>query len=98
MPTSGNPPPSPTYAEIGQALRALDGVPAKRLRELMNAIFEQAGTSPSSIDWSDPDCWIDARLAGDLQQLARKVWEESGRSVNPRYLYGHYAMISGLKL
>ncbi len=91
-------PPSPTYADIGHAVRVLDGVPAKRPRDLMNAIFEQAGSSPRSIDWSDPDRWIDERLAGDLRKLARKVWEESGKTLNPRYLYGHYAFINRLKL
>jgi restriction system protein len=91
-------PPSPTYADIGHAVRVLDGVPAKRLRDLMNAIFEQAGSWPRSIDWSDPDRWIDERLVGDLRKLARKVWEQSGKTLNPRYLYGHYAFINRLKL
>jgi restriction system protein len=45
----------------------LDGEPVKRVREMMKAIYEQAGT----VDWSEPDIWIDERLTGDLRTLAR---------------------------
>jgi hypothetical protein len=48
----------------------LDG---ERVRELMNAILDQAACAPPSLDWSDPGCWIDARLSGELRTLARKV-------------------------
>ncbi len=91
-------PPSPTIADIGNAIRVLDGEPAKRVRDLMNAIFEQAGSPQNQVDWSDPDRWIDARLAGELQTLARKIWEGSGKTINPRYLYGHHSYIHRLKL
>jgi restriction system protein len=91
-------PPSPTIADIGNAIRVLDGEPAKRVRDLMNAIFEQSGSLQDQVDWSDPDRWIDARLAGELQTLARKVWEGSGKTVNPRYLYRHHTYINRLKL
>ena len=91
-------PPSPTYAEIGVAVRVLDGAPAQRVRELMNTIFEQAGSPHSPLDWSDPDRWINERLAGELQTLARRIWDGSGKTLNPRYLYGHYAFINRLKL
>jgi hypothetical protein len=39
-------PPSPTYAEVGSAVRVLDGEPVKRVRNLMNTIFDQAGSAP----------------------------------------------------
>ena len=91
-------PPSPTYADIGNAIRVLDGEPVKRARDLMNAIFEQAGSPQTPVDWSDPHTWIDERLAGELRTLARKVWEGSGKTLNPRYLYGHYTFINRLKL
>jgi restriction system protein len=90
--------PSPTYAEIASALRVLDGEPVKRVRELMNTIFDQAGSAPPSFDWSDPERWIDARLPGDLQTLARKVWEDSGKALNPRHLYAPVALINRLRL
>ena len=75
----------PSYAEIGSVLRLLDGELIQRVRNLMNSIFDQAGCA--SVDWSEPDRWIDACLGGDLGALARKVWEGSGKAINPRYLY-----------
>jgi restriction system protein len=96
--SSGMAPPSPTYAEISNAVRLLDGVSARDVRELMNLIFEQATAALSTTDWSDPDRWIDQRLSGDLQMLARKIWDGSGKTLNPRYLYGHYVVINRLKL
>jgi len=47
--------PSPTYADIGHAIRALDGLPTKRVRALMTTIFEQAEPPQAAVDWSDPD-------------------------------------------
>jgi len=43
---SGHAPASPTYAEIGSTVRLLDGEPVKRVRNLMNTIFDQAGSAP----------------------------------------------------
>jgi restriction system protein len=91
-------PPSPTFAEIGSTLRVLDGEPVKRVRDLMNTIFDQAGSAPSSLDWSDPERWIDERLTGDLRALARKVWEGSGKALNPRHLYAQVVFINRLRL
>src|SRR6266849_8975249 len=92
-------PPSPTYAEIGSTVRVLDGEPVKRVRDLMNTIFDQAGSAaPPSLDWSDPERWIDERLTGDLQTLARKVWEGSGKALNPRHLYAQVVFINRLHL
>jgi restriction system protein len=91
-------PPSPTYAEIASAVRVLDGQPVKQVRELMNIIFDQAGSAPPSLDWSDPERWIDERLTGSLTALARKVWEGSGKTLNPRHLYAQVAFINRLRL
>ena len=86
----------PSYAEIGSVLRLLDGELIQRVRNLMNSIFDQAGCA--SVDWSEPDRWIDACLGGDLGALARKVWEGSGKAINPRYLYDPFTFISRLRL
>jgi hypothetical protein len=34
----------PPYADVEHAIRLLDGEPVKRVREMMKAIYEQAGT------------------------------------------------------
>lgn len=88
----------PTYADVGFAIRSLDGEPLRRVRDTMTAIYDQAGTPQSPVDWSDPDTWITERLTGDLQGLARKVWEGSKKTLNPRYLYGCYLFINRMKL
>ena len=97
-PAIASTPRSATYADIGHAVRLLEGEPAKRVRDMMTAIFEHAGTPQTPIDWSDPDTWIDARLSGDLRALARKVWDGSGKTLNPRYLYASYLFVTRLKL
>jgi restriction system protein len=74
----------------------LDGELIQRVRNLMNSIFDQAGGA--SVDWSEPDRWIDTRLGGELGALARKVWEGSGKAINPRYLYDPFTFISRLRL
>jgi restriction system protein len=86
------------YADVGHAIRLFDGEPVKRVRETMKAIYEQAGTPQSAVDWSDPDTWINERLSGELRALARKVWDGSGKTLNPRYLYGCYLFINKLNL
>jgi restriction system protein len=91
-------PPSPTLAEIGSAMRVLDGEPVKRVRDLMNTIFDQAGSAPPALDWSDPEQWIEERLTGDLRILARKVWQGSDKVINPRQLYAPVAFINRLRL
>jgi hypothetical protein len=88
----------PSYADLGMTVRLLDGVPARHVRAMMHAIFEHAGAARTTIDWSNPDIWISALLAGELRDLAIRVWKGSGGAINPRYLYGHYAFVSRLKL
>ncbi len=88
----------PTYADLGQAIRALDGEPVRRVRDMIKAVWDQTGTPQAPVDWSDPDTWINERLTGDLQALARKIWEGSKKTLNPRYLYDSYLFINRLNL
>ena len=89
---------SPSYADIGHAVRLLQGEPAKRVRAMMTEIFERSGSSENTIDWSDPERWIDIGLSGELRTLARKVWDGSGKALNPRYFYASYLVVTRLKL
>ena len=91
-------PPAPTYAEIGNAVRVLDGEPVRRVRELMNAMFDQAAAVPPCADWSKPERWIDERLTGELKKLAHKVWVGSDKTINPRHLYAQVGFINRLRL
>jgi restriction system protein len=88
----------PTFAELGTAVRILDGEAVRHVRDLMNTLFDHAGAAAPSHDWSDPDRWIDERLTGELRALAHKVWSRSGKTINPRFLYDHSTFISRLRL
>jgi restriction system protein len=91
-------PSPPAFAELGIAVRILDGEQTQLVRDLMNTLFEYGGTAEPCHDWSDPDRWIDERLTGELRALARKVWDASGKTINPRFLYDHSTFISRLRL
>ena len=65
---------------------------------MIKAVWDQTGTPQNPVNWSDPDTWINERLTGDLQTLARKIWEGSKKTLNPRYLYDSYLFINRLNL
>lgn len=88
----------PTYNELRSAMRAFDGEPVKQIRDTITAIFEQTGTPQNPVDWSEPDTWIEERLSGEPRAIARKVWDGSGKTLNPRYLNGCFLFINRLKL
>ena len=69
-----------------------------RVRDMISAVWDQTGTPQSPVDWSEPDKWIPERLSGELQALARKIWEGSKKVLNPRYLYGSYLFVNRLEL
>jgi restriction system protein len=94
----GAAPSFPTYDEIKQAVRVLEGLPVARVRAMLNAMFEIAGSSQDTLDWSDPDRWIEERLTGEPQNLARRIWAGSGGALNPRYFYSFYSVVNHLKL
>ena len=78
----------PSYTAVKHFMRILEGVDRSTVKQLIASIFEHAGTPQKQVDWSDPDGWIDQRLSGNLAALAKRIWSESGRFLNPRYLDG----------
>ena len=88
----------PTNTELASAMKAFNGEPVKQVRDTFTAIWEQAGTPQNPVNWSDPDTWIDERLSGALRSTARKIWKESGKTLNPRHAYGCYLFINRMKL
>ena len=46
------------------------------------------GTPQEPVSWENPETWIDERLKGSDQTLAKRIWSVSGHRVNPRYLRG----------
>jgi len=88
----------PLYSEVRSLLPIWDGVQKEDVRELIKEIWEHTGTPQDPVDWSDPDRWIGERLSGHHQQLARRIWQETHGTVNPRHVYGSYLFIYGYDL
>ena len=86
------------YSWVRNIIRAWDGVPKTTVMAMMNAIFDQTGTPQSALDWSNPDTWIRERLTGENAELAMRIWDQSGKTVNPRYTYGSYLFIKNFNL
>lgn len=89
---------SPLYSTVRRLLAVWEGVPKASVIRMRNVIFGQTETPQDPVDWSDPDAWIGERLTGDEAALAQRIWEESGRTVNPRHVSGAYFLIKGQEL
>lgn len=88
----------PLYSHVKQLLNILKGVESKLVQNLNKTIWNQTGTPQNPLDWSDPDTWIDARLSGAEAELAKKIWNESKYSINPRYFNEAYGFIKNYGL
>lgn len=74
-----------THSNARHFLRIMDGVPYTLYKATFDAIWEQRGSPQDQVNWTDPDSWIPERLSGEEQVLARRIWTESNRELNPRY-------------
>ena len=82
----------PRYGEVRSLLPVLVGLEPDRVTRLRSKIVSLTGTPRSQLDWTDPDTWIEDRLDGEDQDLARKVWRDTNRTVNPRHMLGHWLL------
>lgn len=88
----------PLYSNVRQLLNILNGVKGKLVHNLSKTIWSQTGTPQNPLDWSDPDTWIDERLSGAEAELAKRIWNESSHSINPRYFDEAYGFIKSYGL
>lgn len=88
----------PLYSEVKQLLAVWNGVPKALISEMLQAIWAHSGTPKNPTDWSSPSDWIAKLLTGDVRQLAQRVWEKSGKTVNPRHTYGTYLFVNTYQL
>lgn len=88
----------PVDARTRALLNQLDGVPRRTLTGMIGSLAEQRGTPQAQVDWSDPDAWLDEKLEGEELALARRIWEGSGRTANPRHVRGAWSVIDHHKL
>lgn len=84
----------PTYREARQLLNIWPGRPRKQLADLEATLVELRGTRQNAVDWTDPDQWIPERLKDADRELADAIWSGSGKTVNPRYSYGHWLLVN----
>jgi restriction system protein len=78
----------PTFLQLRGYLAAVDGVSVSDLERLQTAVWNLRGTPQEPVSWDDPAQWIDERLAGEVQTVAKHIWLKSKETVNPRYLRG----------
>jgi restriction system protein len=88
----------PLYSEVKRLLGIFEEVPKGNVTGMIHTIHSQTGTPKDPVDWSDPGAWIPERLDGENAALAKKIWEGSGKTVNPRHVYGSYLFVNNYKL
>ena len=86
----------PSYAMVRALLRTLPGTSKRAVRGMITAIYQETGTPDDQVRWNNPDKWITDRLSGEDARVAQLIWQGSGKTVNPRYIYSGYLFINGL--
>lgn len=87
------------YSAIRKLMNVLAGTTKKSdFLQFLKAIANQTGTPQNPVDWSNPDEWINQRVAGGDKVLATLIWEQSQKTLNPRYVYGAYLFINSYGL
>ena len=77
-----------TFSQLRGYLSAVDGIPVADLESLEAAIKGLRGTPQEPVSWENPETWIEERLQGTDQSVAKRIWSASGHRINPRYLKG----------
>ena len=88
----------PKYRKVRILLQAYDGEAVTDVRDMERSIREQSGTPQDPVDWSKPDEWMEKRLSGKSQEIARKLWDISKGELNPRYTKGNYLLCTNFGL
>ena len=82
----------PCYDELRLVLPVWQGEAKNAVTGLRSTISTLRGTPQDPVDWSNPDEWIPKRLKDADREIASKIWEKSGKKVNPRHVYGHWLL------
>ncbi|KAA6324309.1 Mrr restriction system protein [termite gut metagenome] len=88
----------PGYSTTIALLKIINGMPVRDFKNMWNTVLELRGTPQNTVDWTNPDEWIDVRLSGKDREIAQKVWIESQKTLNPRWTRGEQFLISGYYL
>jgi restriction system protein len=88
----------PKYSTVSRLIEILQGVPVVQFKNMWNTIWDLRGTPQNSVDWTDPDAWIEERLSGENKKLALQIWKRSNKTVNPRLTRGDQFLMTGYNL
>lgn len=88
----------PIYERVKRFLKTIDGKNEAELKSMWQSILDLKGTPQDPADWQNPDEWIIGRLHGQDKDLAKEIWEKTGKIVNPRHIAGIQFLMNGYKL
>ncbi len=88
----------PDYKTVANLLKILEGTCVQDFKDSWNTIWSLRGTPQNTVNWKDPDTWIKERLNKTDKEIALKIWNESGKSINPRYTRGTQFLMNGYGL
>lgn len=88
----------PDYSTTITLLEIIAGMPVADFKNMWNTVWGLRGTPQNTVDWTNPDEWIDKRLSGRDREIANKIWQESNKTVNLRWTRGCQFLISGYNL
>lgn len=88
----------PGYASTRTLLARLQGLPAARFQAMWHTLCRLHEHTKQTINWNDPDEWIEQQLTGEVREAALHIWQGSGRTLNPRYIAGEQCLIRHYRL
>lgn len=88
----------PLYSEVRLILPIWNGRLRSQITKLHSTIATLRGSPQEPVDWTDPATWIPQRLQGSDRELAEAVWMQTGGTVNPRHIYGHWLLACNYNL
>jgi len=88
----------PKYSTTTVLLKLLNGQSVSQFKSMWNSIWNLRGTPQNTVDWTQPDQWIEERLEGADKAMALHIWNGSRKAVNPRWTRGDQFLISGYEL
>lgn len=82
----------PVYGEVRPLLWIWTRFTKSHVTGLHSTLTRLRGNPQNPVDWRDPDSWIPNKLDGEDLKLAQAIWTESGKSINPRHMAGHWVL------
>lgn len=88
----------PDYSTTITFLKIIVDMPVADFKNMWNTVWGLRGTPQNTVEWTNPDEWIETRLSGKNKEVAYKIWIDSKKTVNPRWTRGCQFLISGYNL